>query len=732
MKIRISYIMMVMLASWTMISCNQEIIQNESHGYLSVGLVADTSEEVVSKAGDSTEDLVFALDVLNTSGSVVTSVDDHRTVTAENPIELMIGSYSLIARSGEKLNAAFDAPYYEGRSAENFKITPNKTTTVDLTCSLANTKFTVAFPEDFGTVFTDYEVTVTNGIGEKLTFSNKPEAGNVSEAGFASAAYFAVTGNLTWELYLKNTEGGEYRATQTYTEVKAKQHYHLAFEMKDPESGEGGFIIKINLENSWDDESHDLVLDFYKKNMPQISTNEEFSVESGESFSIPIGNNSEKVLSFSAPEGFRSVLLLHENSVLTEMGLPESVEFVGASSALLSQLSAAGFVVSTTSTKSIAASAIAVDFDMTGFFAGLPVGQYEMDFTLVDQRGRCDVFELIVEVISDVDAEAVAAHTGWAAFAKLEGRFFDLSKKNDVTFQYKKAADSQWTSVNKSSLSIDTKSMKYSTVLYSLEPSTTYVFRAVSSEDIETKEITFSTSGAGTIHNLNFDSWSDSNKYPNALGYNIWDSANSSGATTTTTPSDDAVKGKAARLESVTAFSMLAAGNIFTGKFVELAGLGAKLDWGTPFTSRPLALRGYYKYSPKAIDKVKDPYKDLKGQMDQSQIIIFLADWDQPFRVNTDDKDFVNVDTDSGIIAHAQINSSESNSGYVKFTLPLVYRNNRIPKYLVIACASSRYGDYFTGGKGSVLFVDEFELIYDPAELTDDEFNQVFSKVSPF
>jgi hypothetical protein len=69
----------------------------------------------------------------------------------------------------------------------------------------------------------------------------------------------------------------------------------------------------------------------------------------------------------------------------------------------------------------------------------------------------------------------------------------------------------------------------------------------------------------------------------------------------------------------------------------------------------------------------------------------------------------------------------------VKFTLPLVYRDaTRIPSYLVIAAASSRYGDYFTGGVGSVLYIDEFELIYDPADLTEEEFNAVFSKVSPF
>ena len=123
----------------------------------------------------------------------------------------------------------------------------------------------------------------------------------------------------------------------------------------------------------------------------------------------------------------------------------------------------------------------------------------------------------------------------------------------------------------------------------------------------------------------------------------------------------------------------------------------------------------------------------MKGQVDQLQIIAFLTDWTGQFRINTSDKVFVDLDNDPGIIALGQLNSSDSNAGYVKFTLPLVYRNaTSIPTYLVIAAASSRYGDYFTGGVGSVLYIDEFELIYDPAELTEAEYQQVFSKVSPF
>ena len=40
---------------------------------------------------------------------------------------------------------------------------------------------------------------------------------------------------------------------------------------------------------------------------------------------------------------------------------------------------------------------------------------------------------------------------------------------------------------------------------------------------------------------------------------------------------------------------------------------------------------------------------------------------------------------------------------------------------ILIASTSSRLGDYFTGGVGSVLLLDEFSLVYDAGELTETE-----------
>lgn len=330
-----------------------------------------------------------------------------------------------------------------------------------------------------------------------------------------------------------------------------------------------------------------------------------------------------------------------------------------------------------------------------------------------------------VKVLQKTQAVGMKSVNAWTYSAGLSGV---SNGAGEPAFEYKKSADSDWTRFDAVSVS----GTDVTAVLTGLEPSTSYVARFTNGTE-NSDELTFTTGPAENLVNLNFDSWSDGDKYPNAEGMNVWDSANSSGAAITTSPSTDAVKGYAARLESVSAFGMLAAGNIFTGSFVGLAGLGAELDWGTPFTGRPVAVRGYYKYSPKVIDKVKDPYKDMMGKMDQCQILVFLADWDTPFRVNTNNKQFVDLENDPGIIALGQINSSDINDDYVSFTLPLVYRSNtRIPKYIVVAGASSRYGDYFTGGRGSVLLIDEFELIYDPAELTADEYAKAFSIVSQY
>ena len=315
-------------------------------------------------------------------------------------------------------------------------------------------------------------------------------------------------------------------------------------------------------------------------------------------------------------------------------------------------------------------------------------------------------------------------------FATVKGKWFAESQPSGVAFQYRKTSESSWSDV--SAVTPDAVSRTYTAMIAGLEPQTEYIFRAVSAKDSETKEISFTTEAAGTLPNMGFDDWSDSEHNPNAEGAAIiWDSANEGtsllGKYPTTSTDDTATgEGKAAMLK--TEFidlgiiaQKLAAGNIYTGKFGKIEGMsGASLEWGVPFTSRPIALKGWYKYSPVQIDKADNAHSGLIGQIDICQIQIMLTDWSAPAPINTNTGTFVDVVNDPNIIAYGKLETSASSDSYQEFTIKLDYRDmTRIPKYIVITACASKYGDYFTGGVGSTLYIDEFEFVYDPDELSE-------------
>ena len=50
---------------------------------------------------------------------------------------------------------------------------------------------------------------------------------------------------------------------------------------------------------------------------------------------------------------------------------------------------------------------------------------------------------------------------------------------------------------------------------------------------------------------------------------------------------------------------------------------------------------------------------------------------------------------------------------WVEYTIPLNYHSmETTPTHLIISCAASRYGDYFSGCSSSRLWIDAVELIY--------------------
>ena len=106
------------------------------------------------------------------------------------------------------------------------------------------------------------------------------------------------------------------------------------------------------------------------------------------------------------------------------------------------------------------------------------------------------------------------------------------------------------------------------------------------------------------------------------------------------------------------------------------------------------------------------PYKD---KPDTCAIYIALGDWDKPVEIRTNPRDRKLFDkNDPHVIAYAEFNSGTSVDSYTPLELTLQYKStSRVPTHLIVVCSASKYGDYFTGGAGATLTIDEFSLEYD-------------------
>ena len=141
-------------------------------------------------------------------------------------------------------------------------------------------------------------------------------------------------------------------------------------------------------------------------------------------------------------------------------------------------------------------------------------------------------------------------------------------------------------------------------------------------------------------------------------------------------------------------------------------------------------MRLWVKYSGGVINRESGnvPSDGKKGNYDKASIRIALGTWDykryggdadSPVMINTTDvSTFVDFSTDKSTIAFGErlITSDDSNPAkdWIQMTIPLEYSSlTTYPTHIIISCAASMYGDYFTGYDNSKLWLDGMELLYE-------------------
>lgn len=337
----------------------------------------------------------------------------------------------------------------------------------------------------------------------------------------------------------------------------------------------------------------------------------------------------------------------------------------------------------------------------------------------VTEYGRTNQWTIYVEPAeTSVRTDRVDA---WENVAWLYGTAQE-GKNNG--FEYRLSSSSDWITVPTNW--ITHKGGSFTGRLLHLAPNTSYVARAVSDDDIA-NEIEFTTGAIPSVPNLSFDDWHQDGKIWNpwpASGTSFWDTGNKGTTTlgnsnsypTTDTPSGS---GYAACLETkfvgIGIVGKLAAGNIFTGQYMRTDGTNGVLNFGREFSGHPTSLKGKMKYICATISHSNNEYTHLKGQPDTASIYVALADWDNPFEIRTNpaNRQLFNPNAPE-IIAYGELYFGSSVDNWSDFEIPLKYNDtSRKPRYIVIVGSASKYGDFFTGGDGSCLWLDDLSLIYD-------------------
>lgn len=293
------------------------------------------------------------------------------------------------------------------------------------------------------------------------------------------------------------------------------------------------------------------------------------------------------------------------------------------------------------------------------------------------------------------------------------------------SFQYRKSDSEEWIDVK-----IDDVTQTqgaFSVCIPHLTPLTEYVVRTVSGKNIG-NEIKVTTQSTEVLPDGSFDQWWQDGRIwcPwNKDGERFWDTGNTGAATlgqSNVVPSDDTppgITGQSAKLETrfvgIAGIGKLAAGSIYTGSFRKVDGTNGILDFGRPWTTRPTKLRGYMKYNTAPINYTNTEYKDLMNRPDSCHIYVAMTDWPSPYEIRTNPKNRQLFNSASPeIIAYGELILGSDTNGWQEFEIKLNYRStSRVPRYLQITCAASKYGDFFTGGTGACLYVDDFSLLYD-------------------
>ena len=645
----IRYIILTVLAVLSVFSCSREemgLSAARGEGLLSVDIGNAPDMTVITKTVE--QEMIFRIEVINSEGVTVATVDDHTTLAGE-PLSLRVGHYTVRASHGKDVDAAFDEPFYAGETEVD--IVEGETATAAITCALDRVKVSVSVSDEVKEKFTDYSIAVDNGNpGSTLVFQGT-ELGNTG--------YFRCTEEcvLNYLVNLVNLDGDRFIIEQEITGVQPKDYYTISLDLNPEVTSSSAAAIRLTVDKTLNEQHDTMDVNLNKPARPVLT--EAGGADVTGPMRAPQGVGKTGLFNLESKGGVQRVVLTHSSEDIAALGIPYTLNLQEAGEDVRTAAAEKGLVWA--DFKSGATSVNRLLDIRTLLAYNLPLGTYTLTLSVLDQYAQRVDFLLTLNVTPAVEV-SVERVNAWARSAYVHSVFYTESQPEGMALQYRRKGDASWTQF---SGDFDVEGTAFTARITGLEPAVTYeVMPYTALEQNETSIFEFTTEDAAQLPNFSFDNWYKDGKnwYANAdMGDNyFWDSGNKGANTLSevnpTSPEETfVVNGKAVRMESKYVILAFAGGNIYSGSFGSVSGLGASINFGRPYTSRPSALHGWYSYAPKAIDKVKAPYEDLKGTMDVGKIYVALTDWSSPFNVNTNTGTFFVPDEDPAVIAYGEL-----------------------------------------------------------------------------
>lgn len=637
-----------------------------------------------------------------------------------DPVTLHSGSYVAEAWAGDSVAASFDKKYFKGYTP--FEITNGNSTAVEVKCNIANVVVSLSFDESVDAALKSWTVTVANGE-ESITYE-----GHDARKGYFMMPKKADNEKLTLTLEGTASNGDAYSQTADIEAPKGGYEYKVNFSHTPGSFNDGGAFFTITVDETEIVVEDELVITL----APEIFG---IDFDIAQEQAAATGEMGRKCVFISAVDRLSSLTI--ESANLQHYLGGSTADVFSLSESALARLAAAGINFMTYKNEAGEINRVRVNFE-ADFTNNLVSGLHTFKFIAGDNG---DGTEKTSEATLSLRLSNAAVELQEATDVSYTTTTFvaTIVKPDELTgnvgFNYREKGASDWIFVagtnNGTTLTATVDNLKFGTP---------YEYCAVAGGYTSpAKELTTLT--PPQLPNASFEQTSTARD--KALMFSAdpndfyWDSGNhgsqkmSKNVTEVTTKYFHSGKQGLclhSQYVGLGALGKFAAGNIFVGKYLATEGMDGVLGWGRPFNCpiRPKALKVWARYEPVNIthDDTSALPSVSKGDPDNGIVYIALVTdqtmsynsetWPQIVKTSSSSRQLFDP-SGSNVVAYGEhvFTSATTEPGLVEITIPLNDVNPSLTvSNIIIVASASRYGDYFVGGNGSLLYLDDFELVY--------------------